>query len=341
MHTDVIRTEEAWETLESEWNQLLNNSIVNVPFLRYEYLRAWWQYRGGGEWPQAELYIITSRGDNGEIIGIAPLFLTENKDGQNALMLLGSIEISDYLDLIVRIEHLDSFVADIVAHLMTDETPDWQVLDWYNLMQASPTLKVLEQAAEEQGAEYHQEVYLPAPYVMLPRTLDDYLSRLDKKYRHEFRRKMRNAAGFFLPVSWHVIDEEEKLDQAMQDFTNLMRLEGHKARFLTEGMAPQMNAIAHALFKSGMLQLAFLKVGNDYAAAYFNIDYNNRIWVYNSGLDRKFEKLSPGIVLAGYLVIDAIEKGREIFDFMRGDEDYKYQFGGQDRFVMRAVVSRN
>lgn len=341
MHTEVIRTEEAWDTLEGEWNQLLNNSITNVPFLRYEYLRAWWHYRGGGEWPQAELYIITGRADSGELIGIAPLFLAENKDGQKALMLLGSIEISDYLDLIVSPDRLDEFVAAVLSYLKSNEAPDWQVLDWYNLMQASPTLTALEKAAEEQGAGYHQEVYLPAPYVMLPRTLDDYFSRLDKKYRHEFRRKMRNAVSFFLPVSWHEVQQEEQLDQAMRDFTDLMRLEGHKDQFLTDEMAPQMNAIAHALFKSGMLRLAFLKVGNDLAAAYFNIDYNNRIWVYNSGLDRKFDKLSPGIVLAGYLLIDAIEKGRSIFDFMRGDEEYKYQFGAQDRFVMRVVVSQN
>jgi CelD/BcsL family acetyltransferase involved in cellulose biosynthesis len=101
-----------------------------------------------------------------------------------------------------------------------------------------------------------------------------------------------------------------------------------------------MKAIAHVWFQAGMLQLAFLKVGNDYAAAYFNIDYNNRIWVYNSGMAGKFGQLSPGIVLAGYLLMDAIEKGREEFDMMRGDEDYKYHLGGQDRCVMRVVMER-
>ncbi len=36
--------------LETEWNALVEQSITNVPFIRHEYLRTWWQTRGGGEW---------------------------------------------------------------------------------------------------------------------------------------------------------------------------------------------------------------------------------------------------------------------------------------------------
>jgi len=37
--------------LADEWNTLLSESITHIPFLRYEYLSAWWETRGGGEWP--------------------------------------------------------------------------------------------------------------------------------------------------------------------------------------------------------------------------------------------------------------------------------------------------
>ena len=48
------------ETLKQEWNNLLAVSSPRVPFLRYEYLNAWWKHRGGGEWPQdAELALIS------------------------------------------------------------------------------------------------------------------------------------------------------------------------------------------------------------------------------------------------------------------------------------------
>ncbi len=340
MHTEVIRTEEAWESLADEWNALLAGSINDVPFLRYEYLRAWWSHRGGGEWPSAELYIIIGRDENGTLLGIAPLFFAQGRDGQPACLLLGSVEISDYLDLIVAPQNLEPFLEQVLGHLTGESVPQWDSLDWYNLLEDSPTLKALEELAARYGLVFRQEVYQPSPYIQLPRDLDAYLNRLDKKYRHEFRRKMRNAAGFFLPVSWYVVEEETALDAALDEFASLMRQQGNKDNFLTAEMVPQMNDIARTFFKSGMLQLSFLKVGNDYAAAYFNIDYNNRIWVYNSGLNRKYDQLSPGIVLAGHLLIDAIAKGREMFDMMRGDEDYTYQLGGRDRYVRRAVLQR-
>jgi CelD/BcsL family acetyltransferase involved in cellulose biosynthesis len=60
--------------------------------------------------------------------------------------------------------------------------------------------------------------------------------------------------------------------------------------------------------------------------------------VYNSGIDRRYMEYSPGWVLLGYLLKWANENGRETFDFMRGNEDYKYKFGALDRFVMRASL---
>jgi len=76
------------------------------------------------------------------------------------------------------------------------------------------------------------------------------------------------------------------------------------------------------------------------AAGYLNFDYGNHFWVYNSGLDYNFGYYSPGWVLLGYLLEWANVNKRQAFDFMRGDEDYKYRFGGVDRFVMRAQIRR-
>ena len=101
-----------------------------------------------------------------------------------------------------------------------------------------------------------------------------------------------------------------------------------------------MQAVARAAFDHGWLDLRFLMVGREKAAGYFNFVYNNRIWVYNSARADKFDSLSPGIVLIGLLIEDAIDRGYSEFDLMRGDEDYKYQLGGQDRWVVKAVISR-
>jgi len=71
-----------------------------------------------------------------------------------------------------------------------------------------------------------------------------------------------------------------------------------------------------------------------------NFDYAGHIWVYNSGIDFRYRDYSPGWVLLGYLLQWANAHKRQAFDFMRGDEDYKYRFGAVDRRVVRAVVRR-
>jgi CelD/BcsL family acetyltransferase involved in cellulose biosynthesis len=77
------------------------------------------------------------------------------------------------------------------------------------------------------------------------------------------------------------------------------------------------------------------------AAALFNYDYNGRVWVYNSGFDPEaFSHLSAGVILTAKAIEKAIENGRTAFDFLRGDETYKYRFGAEDTTVHRIVLER-
>ena len=43
----------------------------------------------------------------------------------------------------------------------------------------------------------------------------------------------------------------------------------------------------------------------------------------------------------GYEDVSFAENGREALDFMRGDEDYKYRFGGVNRHVQRVQIGRS
>ena len=105
-------------------------------------------------------------------------------------------------------------------------------------------------------------------------------------------------------------------------------------------MLPTMLETARCAFERGCLALAFLEINGRKAAGYLCFDYLNRIWVYNSGLDRSMMEYSPGWVLLGYLLQWANENKRSEFDFMRGNEDYKYRFGAVDRFVVRATLQK-
>lgn len=338
MNYTLITTFNDFKSLAPAWNTLLSESIANLPFLRHEYLRAWWDSRGGGEWEHGELAIITAERD-GALVGIAPLFQTTYQD-KPTLLFLGSIEISDYLDFIVREADLADFMHGLLDFLASHATLTWAALDLQNLVESSPSLPTLQTEALTRAWDFTRETLQPAPYVILPGDFDEYLAGIKKKQRHEIRRKMRRAEADEREVTWYIVDDETKLDKNIEACCHLMSQDPEKQAFLTQLMKSQMKAAIHAAFEAGWLQLAFLEVDGVKAAGYLNFDYGNRIWVYNSGLDMSFSDISPGWVLLGYLLEWANEHGRSEFDFMRGDEPYKYKFGGLDRFVVRARLER-
>ena len=321
-----------------QWNALLKESISDTPFSRYEYQRLWWEHRGGGEWQDARLVLVTAHEDE-KLIGIAPLFMAEYEN-QPALLLNGSIEISDYLDLIVRADDHARFLSGLLDFLASHLADGWSRLDWYNLPDDSPTLAALKAESAHRGWTHYEEVYRPTPRIVLNGDFDEYLSRVEKKQRHEIRRKMRRAAESELNVRFVLVDPSTDIEPELDTFFDLMVHDPGKADFLHPAMREQMSAILHAAHKEGYLWLGFLEIDGVKTASSLNFDYNGKLWGYNSGVSRAHMELSPGWVLLSHIIQWCCENKRHEFDFMRGDEEYKYRFGGVNRFVMRAQVER-
>lgn len=340
MHLSAVQTLQELSPLADEWNTLLDSSASHVPFLRHEFVSTWWQTLGGGEWPEGQLWVLLGRDTAGQLLGVAPFFLSHNRNGERVLMLLGSVEIADYLDFIARPQDLPAFIAAVLDFLASERGPDWQILDLYNLLESSPSIPILQAEADRRGWDWALEKLQHCPYIQLPGDWEVYLSSLQKKQRHEIRRKMRRLETQEQPTRWYIVSEAAGLDAEIEAFIGLMAQDADKERFLTGVMRAQLQASIHAAFESGWLQLAFIEIDGQKAAGYLNFDFGNHIWVYNSGLNYAFSELSPGWVLLGYLLQWANDQGRQAFDFMRGDEDYKYRFGATDRFVLRATIRR-
>jgi len=326
------------DDLAAEWDALLPASVSNVPFLFYGYLQNWWKTLGGGEWKQVELVLVTAH-RAGRLVGAAPLFLTPDYQGRPALMLVGSIEVSDFLDFLVQPADLTEFIDELLPFLAS-EVPGWKCMDLYNILDTSPTLPALETTASRLGWAYHQETYLPCPYVTLPGDWEAYLGSIDKKQRHEIRRKMRRLEETDASSRWYMVEDRASLDVETENFLELMHQDEEKSQFLTPVMMEHMRLTIRWAFEAGILKLAFLDVYGQKAATKLSFDYNGRLWGYNSGVDRRFMEYSPGWVLLGYVLKWANDNKRSVLDFMRGGENYKYRFGAVDRFVMRATLTR-
>lgn len=345
MEYSLITSIDNLDLIMGEWNDLLDESASHVPFLRYEYVRIWWQTRGGGEWPQSDLAVVIAR-KVGKLMGIAPMFFSLNREKIPALLLIGCVEVSDFLDVITRAEDIPEFLRGLFAYISSPAfglgtlLATWKTLDWYNLLDSSPTLAALPQAALQAGWISREEVLQHSPYIPLPGDWEKYLEGIDKKQRHEIRRKLRRIEESQIPIRWYVVEDGNTLKAETQAFINMMAQDPEKNKFLTPPMRDHMTNVIECAFQTGCLLLAFLEVNGVKAAGSLSFNYLNRVWVYNSAIDRQYMEYSPGWVLLGYLLKYANETEIKEFDFMRGGEDYKYKFGAVDRFVKRAVICR-
>jgi CelD/BcsL family acetyltransferase involved in cellulose biosynthesis len=76
-----------------------------------------------------------------------------------------------------------------------------------------------------------------------------------------------------------------------------------------------------------MLGLWFLDTAGGPLAGFITLEWGTTIGLYNSGFELARAALAPGLVLLAYMIQDAIARGKTRFDFLRGEERYKYEFG--------------
>jgi CelD/BcsL family acetyltransferase involved in cellulose biosynthesis len=114
-----------------------------------------------------------------------------------------------------------------------------------------------------------------------------------------------------------------------------------KAQFMDERMQDFFQAITRVLGEVGWVELSLLTIDDTPAAAMYNFHYGDRLFIYNSGYDPAYRpNLSSGIVLLSLCIQDAIQRGLRHFDFLQGNEEYKYRFGAVDTQVRRLTVTR-
>jgi CelD/BcsL family acetyltransferase involved in cellulose biosynthesis len=353
MDLTLYRDESGFVALKSEWNELLRRSRFDTIFLTWEWQETWWRFVGTARGP---LYLLAVRHE-GRLMAILPLYLTE-EDGVRCLQVVGCIEVSDYLDLVVEAGQEEAVYAMFLDWLASPEAPDWDLIDLCNQPQASPAHTRLPELAAARGWDAHSAEEDVCPVVTLlqePSRSDEtgtdaawdaYLASLDKKERHEIRRKLRRIEREAPDARVVVIAGDASgmdLDAAVDGFIDLHRLSSRaKDAFMTGEMQAFFHAIARALAGRGWLKLFFLEAAGIPAASYFCFDYKDELLVYNSGYDPQASpQLSLGWVLMAMVIQHAISIGKARLDFLQGSEDYKYRFGGRDTSVYRTLIRKN
>jgi CelD/BcsL family acetyltransferase involved in cellulose biosynthesis len=363
------------------WDRLFSATPVATPFSRWTYHRAWWDAYGSTAHEQYLCCVPAGSPADAapspdEIVAIVPLMHRHEIEPDDHLtatalrhatrelggdvspdakaVFMGASYHTDYATILADPMDLPAVALAVAANLAQPPDPEhghkaWDVVDLRRLRHDDPALDALEAAfravAPANGWEVTREIEDVCPVVELRGgDWEAYLGTLDKKARHEIRRKLRRAEA--------VGDVRfERLPPTPETVDAFIEL--HQKRWGAEGLYPdtpggeRSRRFLHRLAEleaaqgdASDLELGQVTVGGRVIVATVAFDDGLSCYFYNAGMDPDARDLSPGVTATAAYIRDRLSAGCRRFDFLRGAEPYKYEWGAVDELIHRLLVTR-
>ena len=331
---EKVETVESFARLAGEWRELLAASESDCLFLTWEWLFTWWKHLSAGR----QLAIVVVRAD-GRLIALAPLASRPPRLARflsmGALEFLGTGTVgSDYLDLIVRRGHASSAIPALAGALIESGAAA-------RLAQVrSDAPNPLTFAAELGRHQWSVRATTTevCPFIPLGgHTWDSYLDDLGSAHRYNFRRRLRNLERLGR-VRFTRVEAEPARAAALSELVALHRMRwqprGGSSAFdrpLVE-FHQELSALALA---RGWLRLYTLRLDDTTVAAVYGFRYRDRFYFYQSGFDPRLARASVGLLAVGLSIKAAVEEDAREYDFLHGDEAYKFHWARRTRAIGR------
>jgi CelD/BcsL family acetyltransferase involved in cellulose biosynthesis len=337
----IISESNEFESLSEVWDSLLRKSKDNNPiYLTHEWLLTWWKHFG--ESKKLNVLLIEKEG---QTIGIVPLMRTEYRIGLikiHALETIGSVNCN-HIGLVRsgnREEAVSAFITYLEEELAKGELvlrltlvpDDCEFLDLLRRRNSLPTSNLIMQ----------EKVKTLAPYITLPSTWDEYSRSLSPNRRHVLRRKLRSLEKAhnveFLDCTG------DNLEIMLSRFIDLHERRWKYANVKGVFSDPKMEGfyrdIATQFVKRGWLHFSCLVVDGEVVSAEYAFIYNHKFYCTTSARDIDYSKYNVGHLHQMFLIKYAIEKGLWEFDFLKGEEPYKFHWTESIREYINFVMGK-
>ena len=333
--------ENVFDSLRVEWRQLFA-ATESSPFLSWEWLSTWYKWFGAGRTP----FILKAKREN-QLIGLLPLCFEEKKVLGMRLKRLAFIGEqtggADYLDLISKPEDKRKVLSAIFDFLKKENSFDVICLE--NLASNSTTAEFSQNFSEhttKPSFRYAKQTTAICPQIDLSGGWKTVLQ--ESKRAANFKRRLKQLEK--IPdFEFRTVTSLYETGAAFERFYAL-----HEKRWSKNGGSelsghPKLVSFQRDLIRtlaaSGLLRFDELWAEGECRASVYGLDDNRTFYYYNSGYDLEWANKSVGLVLIGLSVKSAIERGNSVYDFLRGDETYKFDWANGKTELATASLSRN
>ncbi len=327
---DFARLETAWEALHAAGNH-------SGFFLSFDWMFHWWQFYKA-RIPHASLLILTARDETDRLVGILPLF--GRRSGRfplqfRALHFLGTqFEAPEHLDVLVP-PHLASVVVpELVQFLLDRIAPAYDALVLTDLAEDACLTAALSAHARQNGLASWLTPWMVCPFVQIQGPFAEYLQQRSGNTRYNLRRRTRQLQRDFR-TGFSVVRSADELPVGMNALMDLhqKRWAEHRETSTFNNAASRQfhRELARRLAEKDRVRLFLLRSNGVPVAALFGYLQNRRFYYYQAGFDPTFQQYSVGMVLMGKILEYCFRKKYVEFDFLRGQEPYKFKWTEKTR----------
>ena len=159
-------------------------------------------------------------------------------------------------------------------------------------------------------------------YLKLPDSYESYLNELSKKNRHELKRKKRIFEERFGETAF----EKSKDNEIFNKFVSLHKKSlGEKGEYMTQAV----EEFYSSLLKQENWYIYSIIKGDSMVSSAFVYESETVDYLFNSCRDHTLDEFNTGTYLNDKLLQNSINNKKQYFDFLKGEEKYKFNFGGK------------
>ena len=332
-----ITTTDEFQTLQTEWNDLNNQSEKGTIFSSWEWLFTWWEiYQSDAS---RELHILIYR-ENGKLQGIAPFQILNYPKKQfpcsKQLMLLGTGEtdgalvLTEYLDLIIA-PGKETEVINAFSNTLIQAQRHWQGAQFKQLITDSH----LSALFAGQGLSMDTKL-LPNGFrtlIDLPGTYKEYLMSLRKKKRNNITRmltRLESEQEFAIDSIRSGLDS----DTAITELADLNRDRRGQLEQPSAFHQPNFEAfhrlVVKRLLPLNKVELRILRINGKAVASLYSLIDGDTMHAYQSGfeaeLGHRYSLLTMMITSEISNSIDHPDLKRFNFMFSADEHSYKLRY---------------
>lgn len=256
------------------------------------------------------------------MVGIIPCFLHE-WNGRRQISLIGS-GITDYLEPAINPQYAPEILNHVQRYL--EAKTDWEICDWQDLSGETP----LRDLPTNGALELNVAADTPCSEIPLTGTFEEFWCRRPKDLKRNVRRytEKAEAAGTLEFKETRELDAEP-LRALVQLHAARWKSRGEPGMINANGLAEFLCQVAREFAGRDMLQLFTLRFEGKIVAVILAFRSENTLFGYLSAFDPKYEKLGIGRTLLYEALRYSYANGYTAWNFLRGDEPYKFWWGAQ------------